>query len=215
MVMSALALADALVDRAGGVADLQSHVPQAIEDRFGDRFAPRGLLVGQQEQQIDVGAGRQHAAPVAAGGDDRHALGFGRILRGIEMLHRELEQQADDLVLHEAEPFGAPPAVPVLEQHRFRDRAAFGERGLAAAARLRCAFHARARHGLWQAFRARPRRQAHRTRRQRRAAVGRLGSAWEHRDSRARGCCHGLDAAMACRAERELFFSLTVVGGYL
>ena len=54
-----LGLADAFVDRAGGVADFQAHVPQAIENRLGDRFAPGGLLVRQQEQEIDVGARRQ------------------------------------------------------------------------------------------------------------------------------------------------------------
>ena len=40
-----LGLADAFVDRARGVADLQPEVPQAIEDRFGDQLAPGGLLV--------------------------------------------------------------------------------------------------------------------------------------------------------------------------
>ena len=95
-----LGLADALVDRARGVTDLEAEIPQAIEDRLGDRLAPRGLLVGQQEQQIDVGARRHQAAAVAAGRDDRHALGFGRILRRIEMTADELEQDADDVVLH-------------------------------------------------------------------------------------------------------------------
>ena len=65
------------------MADLQPGVPQAIEDRFRDRLAPGGLLVGQQEQQIDVGAGRLQAAAVAAGGDNRHAFALGRILRRI------------------------------------------------------------------------------------------------------------------------------------
>src|SRR5262245_59932099 len=45
-----LRLADALIDRAGGVADLESHVPQAIEDRLGDLLAPGGPLVGKQKQ---------------------------------------------------------------------------------------------------------------------------------------------------------------------
>ena len=31
-----LGLADALVDRARRVTDLQAHVPQAVEDRLGD-----------------------------------------------------------------------------------------------------------------------------------------------------------------------------------
>ena len=44
-------LADGLVDRARGVTDFQSHIPQAIQDRFGDRFAPGGLLVGSRKRR--------------------------------------------------------------------------------------------------------------------------------------------------------------------
>src|SRR4051812_41818194 len=44
-------LANTLVDRAGGMADLEPHVPQAIEDRLGNRLAPSGLLIRQDEQQ--------------------------------------------------------------------------------------------------------------------------------------------------------------------
>ncbi len=40
----------ALVDRARGMPHLEAQVPQHIEDVFGDAFAPRGLLVGKQEQ---------------------------------------------------------------------------------------------------------------------------------------------------------------------
>ena len=114
-----LGLADAFVDRTRRVADLQAHVPQAIEQRLGDRLAPGGLLVGQQEQQIDVGARRQQAAAVAAGRHDGHAFGLRRHLRRIERLADELEQDADDLVLHLAQPLGAAPAVAVLEQQLF------------------------------------------------------------------------------------------------
>ncbi len=114
------------------MADLQPHVPQAIEDRLGDRLAPGGLLVGQQEEEIDVGAGRHQAAAVAAGGDDRHALGFRRILRGIEVLADELVEDADDLVLQAAQPLGAVPAVAVLEQQLLGDDARVGERRLQA-----------------------------------------------------------------------------------
>ena len=111
-----LGLADAFVDRARRMPDLQSHVPEAIEDQFGDRFAPGGLLVGQEEQQVDVGARRQEAAPVAAGGNHRHALGFRPVLRRIEVPFRKLEQHADDLVVHKAQPLGAAPAVPVAQE---------------------------------------------------------------------------------------------------
>jgi len=46
-----LGLADALVDRARGVADLQPEIPQAIKDRFGHRLAPGGLLVGSRNNR--------------------------------------------------------------------------------------------------------------------------------------------------------------------
>ena len=80
-----LGMADALVDRTRGMADLEPHVPKGIQDRLGDGFAPGRLLVGKQEQEIDVGARRQHAAAIAAGGDDRHALGLGWIFRRVEL----------------------------------------------------------------------------------------------------------------------------------
>ena len=87
-----LGLADAFVNRAGGVPDFETHVPQAIENCLGDRFAPCSLLVRQQEQQIDVGARCQQPAAVAAGGDHSHALGLGGIVGSIKLLARELEQ---------------------------------------------------------------------------------------------------------------------------
>ena len=127
-----LGLPDAFVDRARRVADLEAHVPQAIEDRLGDRLAPRGLLVGQQEQQIDVGARRQQSAPVAAGRDHRHLLGFRRVMRRIEMLRGELEQQPDDLVLHVAEPLGAAAAVTIRQQQLLGGGAPLQQRRLQA-----------------------------------------------------------------------------------
>ncbi len=115
-----LGLADAFGNRTRRVADLQPHVPQAIEQRLGDGLAPGGLFVRQQEQQIDVGAGRQQAAAVAAGRDHRHVFGFRRRLRRIDLAADELEQDADDLVLQLAQPLGAAAAVAVLEEELLR-----------------------------------------------------------------------------------------------
>ena len=123
-------LPDQFIDRTRGVADLQPHVPQAIEDGLGDLLAPGGLLVGQDEQQIDIGFRRHQSAAVAAGGDHRHALGAGGDRRAIEMPGGGRIQDADDLVLHEAQPFGAAPAVPILQQHRLRRRAGLDHLGL-------------------------------------------------------------------------------------
>ncbi len=123
-------LADRLVDRARGVTDLQPHVPEAIEDGFSDLLAPRGLLVGQDEEQIDVGFRRHQAAAIAAGRDHRHALGAARDRRAVEMAGRRRIQDADDLVLHMTQPFGATPAVTVFQQDRLRGRARRHQFGL-------------------------------------------------------------------------------------
>jgi hypothetical protein len=114
------------------MADLEAHVPQAIEDRLGDGLAPRGLLVGQYEQKIDVGARRQQSAPVAAGRHHRHLLGFRRVLRRIEMLGGEFKQESDDLVLHVAQPLGAAAAVSIRQQQLLGGGAPFQQRCLQA-----------------------------------------------------------------------------------
>ena len=62
------------------MADLLTQIPQDIEDRLDDALAPGRLLVGKKEQQIDVGARRERAAPIAADGDDGQPLGEGRIV---------------------------------------------------------------------------------------------------------------------------------------
>ena len=109
-------LADAFADRTRGVPDLLPHIPQAIEQSLGDQFPPGGLFVRQHEQQIDIGAGRQQAAAIAAGGDHRHAFGLGMDLRRIKRVDGKFEQDADDFVLGLAQPLGAAAAVAVLEQ---------------------------------------------------------------------------------------------------
>ncbi len=74
-----------LVDGARRVADLEAKIPEQIEHVFGDALAPRGLLVWQQKEQIDVGTRRQQTAPVAACRHDGHALGVGRIGRAVDV----------------------------------------------------------------------------------------------------------------------------------
>ena len=61
-----MAEAHALIDIARGVADLEAEIPEQIEHVFGDALAPGGLLVGKQEQQVDVGARREQPASIAA-----------------------------------------------------------------------------------------------------------------------------------------------------
>src|SRR5215208_8503598 len=49
----ALAVAQALVDGARGVANLEAEVPQQVEHELDELLATRRLLVGSQEQQVD------------------------------------------------------------------------------------------------------------------------------------------------------------------
>ena len=123
-------LPDRFIDRAGGMADLQAHVPQRVEDGFGDLLAPGGLLVGQDEQEIDVRLRRHQAAAIAAGRDHGHPLGAARHLRPVQMLGGRRVKDADDLVLHEAQPLGATPAVAVLQELRLGHGAGLDQLGL-------------------------------------------------------------------------------------
>ena len=67
--------AHAFVDAARGMADGEAEIPEQIEDELDDALAPGRLLVGKQEEQIDIGARRQRAAAIAADGHHRHVLG--------------------------------------------------------------------------------------------------------------------------------------------
>src|SRR3546814_9167059 len=76
------------------MADLQSGVPEHVQDVFDHLLAARRLLVGEQEQQVDVGPWRQFTAAVTT--DRRHAdaVARRRIRRGKDVMHGELEQIA-------------------------------------------------------------------------------------------------------------------------
>jgi hypothetical protein len=64
------------------------------------------------------------------GADDRHALGFRRVLRAIEMLGYELVEHAEDLILHPAQPLGTAAARALLDQQPLGGGATLQERGL-------------------------------------------------------------------------------------
>ena len=96
----ALAAPHALVHRADRLAHLEAKIPQQIKDVFDDLFGIGILLVGQQEQQVDVGMGRQFGPAVAAHGHQRHALSGGGIGAGIDGPGGEFEQRRDQPVGH-------------------------------------------------------------------------------------------------------------------
>ena len=97
-----LGLADAFVHRAGGVADLEAQIPEAVEHELHHLLAMGRQLVGQQEEQIDVRAGGELAAAIAA---DRHQ---GQMLAGAgigqreDLLGRVVVKGADQLIHQEA-----------------------------------------------------------------------------------------------------------------
>ena len=114
----------ALIDRAGGMADLEAEIPQHIKDVLDDALAPCRLLVGQQEKQIDVGMRGKKAAAIAAGGDDGQALACRRVARLVDMTGGEAVEHADQLVRKPREPFRRPSSMPVGVEScpRFRPR---------------------------------------------------------------------------------------------
>ena len=88
-----------LIDGARSVTHLQAEVPEQIEHIFDDALTPGRLLVGQQEQQIDVREGCQQTAAVAAGRHDGHVLGVGWIGGAVDVGDGVVVDEADQLVL--------------------------------------------------------------------------------------------------------------------
>ena len=93
-----LGLADAVVERARGMADLQAEIPQRVEHVLDHLLAARRLLVGQHEQEIDIRFRRELAAAIAAIGDDRHLLARRRVRHRIDLLGRDVIDHADELI---------------------------------------------------------------------------------------------------------------------
>ena len=110
-------LAHAVVDRADGVADLQLEIPERVEHRLDAALAPGGLLVREEEEQVDIRARRQRAAAITADGHDRDPLGLRRVDRRVEMLGRRDMQAADDRIHHRGKmPRADQPMARPLQQ---------------------------------------------------------------------------------------------------
>ena len=107
------------------MADLQLEVPQHVEHGFDHALAPGGLLVGQQEQEIDVGAGRQRAAAVAARRHDREALARRGVLRRVKLARDRLVDDPHHAVHEGRQTLGAGETVA------FRDQLPVGVRAAA------------------------------------------------------------------------------------
>ena len=98
-------LLQALLDRAGRVADLELEVPQHVKQRLDDLLDRRRRLVRQKEQKIDVGSRREQAAPVSADGDDRRQGRSGRGRR--EQARSDVERNPQEVVHLGAQRLGA------------------------------------------------------------------------------------------------------------
>ncbi len=112
----ALGLADGLLDRARRLPDFEAEIPERVEQIFDHLLGMRRALVGREEEQIDVGEGRELAAAIAADGDQREPLAGGRIGVRIDVARDEIVERADDLIDEEAERVhGLGAARTVLE----------------------------------------------------------------------------------------------------
>lgn len=80
------------------MTDLLPQIPQDVENGLNHALTPCGLLVRQQEQKIDVRAGRQCATPIAANSSDGEPLTCRAIFCGVKKLRHEMMDGADDLI---------------------------------------------------------------------------------------------------------------------
>src|SRR6266851_1886994 len=94
-------LAQTLLDRARRLADLEADIPQRIEHVLDDLLGMWRNLVGQEEEQIDVGMRRQLAAAIGADRDDGEMLAGGWVGQWIDMGDGEIVQRADQLIHQE------------------------------------------------------------------------------------------------------------------
>jgi hypothetical protein len=93
------------------MAHLQPQIPERVEHGFDHLLRPAGLLPGRDEGDVDIGIERHLAAPVAADGDQRHALRGGRVVQRVEPLRGEIIQAAKQLIGEEGVSGGGLVAV--------------------------------------------------------------------------------------------------------
>ena len=86
----------AIIDAAGGVADLQLQIPQHIQHGFDDAFRPGRSFVGRQKQQIDIGLRCHFGAAIAANGQDSQLFRLGRRAAGVQMRGGDVVDGGDD-----------------------------------------------------------------------------------------------------------------------
>ena len=96
------------------MADLQAEIPEVVEQVLDHLLAMGGQLVGQQEQEIDVGMGRQLAAAVAADGHQGQPLGRRGIGQWVSMSCGKIMQRAQELIDEEARLADGLAAVPAF-----------------------------------------------------------------------------------------------------
>ena len=88
----------AVFHRAAGMADLQLDVPQDIQHRLDDAFGPAGDFPRRQEQKVHVGKGRHLGPAIAADGQNRDALGLGRVGLGVQQVARHRQRHRNQPV---------------------------------------------------------------------------------------------------------------------
>ena len=123
-----LGLADHLVERAGGMADLQPEVPERVEHRFDDLLAPAGLLAGHDEADVDVGMRRHLAAAIAADREQQQPLAGGRVGARVEPLDGEGEQRLQHRVGQVGAGVGRLQPARGMDREAARDLGAAGRR---------------------------------------------------------------------------------------
>src|SRR5260370_29058787 len=95
-------LTEAFVDGPGRLPDLEAKVPQQIKEILDNLLGMGSSLVRQQEQELDIGIGRQFASPIAPHCNDSQPLARRRVGERVDYLGHEIEQRADQLIHQEA-----------------------------------------------------------------------------------------------------------------